>query len=196
MKNSVILKIKTYPAFRKALSESGCNACTLSKSRSSIVVDRGNPQSRIVLIGEAPGREEDLKGYSFVGRSGRLLDSVLEELGYVTNDDCLLMSIAKCRPPENRVPTQQEAETCLPYLKKQLHLARPKVIGLLGATAFKYMLPERKKEPVTSVVGKLFKDAHYPETRLMVLFHPAYILRNPSKRSVMKAHLKKLMTAI
>ncbi len=154
------------------------------------MVDRGNPGSRVLIVGEAPGKNEDLTGRPFVGRSGRLLDDMLMKLGFDTNKDALIANIAKCRPPANRPPRPEEAKTCLPYLWKQIEIMNPKLIALMGATAFKYTFPEKKACAMTEQVGRFFDHASLPSVRWIVLFHPAYILRDPRKKPLMEKHLK------
>ena len=188
---SQMLGIRKYPEFKKALAESGCTRCALSQSRTHIVVDRGNPDSKVLFIGEAPGENEDLQGKAFIGRAGRLLDEMLKEIGFDTNRDSLIANVAKCRPPENRRPTPKEAETCLPFLKRQIELVAPKFILLLGATALKHMVPEKDKFSMKEEVGSFFTHPAYPGIQWMVLYHPAFILRDPRKRPDMATHLKR-----
>ena len=182
--------MSTYGDFKTALASSGCDKCGLSASRTNIVVDRGNPKARVRLIGEAPGENEDLEGRAFVGRSGRLLDGMLKELGFDTDRDALIANVVKCRPPKNRPPAREEVDACMPFLKKQIELVGPKIIVLLGATALKHIIPEKSGFSMKEEVGKLFGHAAWPGVRFMVLYHPAYILRDPRKRPTMEVHLK------
>ena len=188
-----ILGAKDYPAFKEALILSACTRCALSESRTHIVVDRGNPEAKVFFIGEAPGENEDLQGEAFVGRAGRLLDEMLKEIGFDTNRDALIANIVKCRPPENRAPHPEEAAACLPFLKKQIELADPRLIVLLGATALKHILPENKDLPMAGQAGRCFQHQSYPGKDLMVLYHPAFILRDPRKKPLMAEHLKRLV---
>lgn len=186
-----IFDAKTYAQFKEELIKSNCPKCdALAKTRTHIVVDRGNPNAKVVIIGEAPGENEDLQGKAFVGRAGKLLDKLMLEIGFDTNKDSLIINVVKCRPPENRAPVQQEADNCLPYLKKQLQLVKPEIILLLGATALKHILPAKKGSAMGSEVGKFFQDEAYPGVQFMVLYHPAYILRDPRKTPLMQEHLK------
>lgn len=187
-----ILASRSYEDLREELSGFACRECGLSRSRTQIVVDRGNPAADILLIGEAPGAEEDRLGQAFVGRSGRLLDSMLLEAGIDPVEDVLIANIAKCRPPDNRRPTRDEAQACLPYLRRQIELARPRVVGLLGATAVEHMLAGGKKLQVSKLAGRMLEDPLWPGLAFLVLFHPAFILRNPPKRRLMVRHLKRL----
>jgi DNA polymerase len=186
-----ILNAKTYTEFKQALNESQCAKCPLAQERHNIVVDRGNPEAKVVMIGEAPGENEDLQGKAFVGRAGKLLDTLLLELGFDTNRDSLIINVAKCRPPGNRRPTPAEAAACQPYLLKQLALVQPRIIVLLGATALKHILKDKKDASMASVVGNFFEHPEFPGVKFMVIYHPAYILRDPRKKDVMREYLKK-----
>ena len=182
-----------YAQFKAQLVASNCSKCPdLCRSRTNIVVDRGNPKSKLVFIGEAPGEKEDLSGKSFVGRSGQLLDKIMAGIGIDTNNDALILNVVKCRPPKNRPPEKTEAENCLPYLKWQLERVNPEVIVLLGATAAKYFLPKIPKSGLKSIVGQFFDLPSYPKSKFMQLFHPAYLLRDPRKIKDMEKHAKEL----
>ena len=190
-----ILSADSYAEFKRALIQSNCDQCDLHKHRTQIVVDRGNPEAKVLFIGEAPGKNEDLQGKAFVGRAGRLLDAMLKELGFDTDRDGLIANVNKCRPPENRPPTPKEAQTCLPFLKKQIDLMCPRLIVLLGATALKHILPEKKYFSMAAEVGRFFDCDAYPASKLLILYHPAYILRDPRKKPLMQTHLKRLVEA-
>ncbi len=187
-----ILDAKDYPTFRKGLAESNCTKCALSQGRTHIVVDRGNPQSKILLIGEGPGEQEDLQGRPFVGRAGKLLDELMKGAGFDTNTDMMIANIVKCRPPENRAPKQEEAETCMPYLQKQIQLMKPKLMILLGATSVKYLVPELTERSMGSMVGNFYNFPSWPGIKLLVVYHTAFILRDPRKRPLMEQHLRAL----
>lgn len=180
-----------YADFKKALEESNCARCGLSAGRTHIVVDRGNPAAKVLIVGEAPGQNEDLEGKAFIGRAGKLLDSLLREAGIEPETDVLIANVVKCRPPNNRPPTPQEAEACLPFLKKQIDLVRPRFMVLLGATALRHLVPEKRNFRMGEEAGKLFDHPAYPGMRLMVLFHPAYLLRDPRKTPLFHSHLKR-----
>ena len=188
-----ILGALNYEVFKKALSDSGCTKCPLSQSRSRIVVDRGNPDAKVLMIGEAPGENEDLQGKAFVGRAGRLLDELLRDLGFDTNRDSLIVNVVKCRPPENRAPKQNEVDACRPFLRKQILLVMPKIILLLGATALKHMIADKGEFSMENEAGKFFIHSDFLDTQLMVLYHPAFILRDPRKKPVMIEHLRKFV---
>ncbi|MBI1853186.1 MAG: uracil-DNA glycosylase [Planctomycetes bacterium] len=185
-----VLAATTYDEFRRRLLASNCRRCPLWEGRTNLVVDRGNPRARVMAIGEAPGANEDRQGVAFVGRAGRLLDDMLAEIGIDSNRDLLIANVVKSRPPGNRPPTADEAAACLPYLRKQIDLVKPKLILLLGATALKHMLRDKKPFSMKDEVGKVFTAPEFPGTSLMVLYHPAYILRDPRKRPEMAAHLQ------
>ncbi len=181
----------TYAEFKKTLSESNCQKCPLSQGRTHIVVDRGNPEAKVLIIGEAPGANEDLRGVAFVGRAGRLLDEMMKEVSFDTNQDSLIINVIKCRPPDNRAPLPKEVEACFPFLERQIHLVDPRIILLLGATALKHVIPEKKGFSMGEQVGIFFGHSKYPAAKLMVLYHPAYILRDPRKKPLMAEHLKR-----
>lgn len=191
-----IIAAKTYGELRESLSHFDCRRCGLSDSRTHLVVDRGNPDARVLLVGEGPGAEEDKLGLAFVGRSGKLLDSMLREADIDPEKDVIIANVVKCRPPANRAPSRTEVESCFPYLTRQIELLRPKVIGLLGATAAKHLLRSHDTRSMSKIVGNFLEDESYPETDIMVLFHPAYILRNRTKRADMVAHLRRIQAKI
>ena len=187
-----ILEAKSYADFKKALIDSHCTKCPLSENRRHIVVDRGNPEAKLLMIGEAPGENEDLQGKAFVGRAGQLLDQMMKEVGVDTNRDTLIANVVKCRPPENRAPKHEEVDQCMPFLKKQILLMRPEIIVLLGATALKHLIHDKGNFSMEKEAGKSFTHPDYPNIQLMVLYHPAYILRDPRKKPLMAEHLKQL----
>ncbi|NLZ72201.1 MAG: uracil-DNA glycosylase [Clostridiaceae bacterium] len=153
-----------------------CKACDLYKSRNQIVVFRGNIKADLMIIGEGPGAEEDRLGKPFVGRSGKLFDSLLIAQEF-TEEDYHICNIVKCRPPENRAPTPEEAKACKKLLAAQFSLVQPKIIVLVGATAFKYFT--NSDTAISKVRGQWIKKGDY---YIMPTFHPAYLLRNPKKR--------------
>lgn len=182
----------SYDEFRARLRGSGCNRCPdLCGGRANIVVDRGNPGAAIVAIGEGPGENEDREGRSFVGRSGKLLDQVMASVGIDTDRDLLILNVVKCRPPGNRAPTREEAANCRPYLEWQLKTVAPRVILLLGATAARHFMPALPGGMKESV-GRFFKLDRHPDVTFMLLYHPAYLLRDPRKRAEMQSHVEAL----
>lgn len=188
-----IFQARSYSEFKTDLARSGCSKCPeLCQNRHNIVVDRGNPEAKIVLIGEAPGESEDLQGKSFVGRSGQLLDKMLAEVGLDSNRDMLIINVVKCRPPNNRAPKPQEAQNCFPYLRWQLNYVKPSTVVLLGATAAKHLMPSDKTKNMKDRVGQFFSVEEFPGIDFQLLYHPAYILRDPRKKADMLTHLKLL----
>jgi uracil-DNA glycosylase len=153
-----------------------CRRCPLGETRRQVVVWRGAEQAPLMFIGEGPGAEEDEKGKPFVGAAGRLLDLLLTACG-LEPDIYHICNIVKCRPPQNRVPSPEEAKACKPLLARQFRLVRPKVIVLLGATAYKYFTGSH--ESISKVRGQWIEKNGY---LILPAFHPAYILRNNLER--------------
>jgi DNA polymerase len=188
-----VLSALNYTDFRQRLASSACPKCPeLCAERHNIVVDRGNSDTKIVVIGEAPGESEDLQGKSFVGRSGQLLDKLFESVGLSTDRDMLIINVVKCRPPNNRPPKPEEAKNCFPYLRWQLNYVKPSTVVLLGATAAKHMLPDGKVKNMKDHVGQFFAVDEHPGVAFQLLYHPAYLLRDPRKKTDMLEHLKAL----
>jgi uracil-DNA glycosylase family 4 len=165
---------------RIAQEVDACRKCELGNLRRNAVPGEGSPNARLVFVGEGPGENEDLQGRPFVGRAGQLLDKIIAAMG-LKRSDVYICNIVKCRPPENREPRPDEIISCLPFLKRQLSLIRPKVIVALGAPAAKTLLNTNK--PIGQLRGKFF-DFYFedfsPPIRLMPTYHPAYLLRNYS----------------
>ena len=155
---------------------SECLKCSLSSTRNNVVFGRGNPNSNLFVIGEGPGQQEDEQGLAFVGRAGKMLDSAFQSVGIDTNKDCYISNIVKCRPPNNRKPLANEVKECMPWLNEQIVLIKPKVIVLAGSTAVQSYL--NIDEPISKLRGEwvVRNDIKY-----MPIFHPSYLLRNPSK---------------
>jgi len=189
---NTVMAAKDYAEFRRLLAASNCRRCELHKGRENIVVDRGNHKAKIMVVGEAPGDNEDKQGAAFVGRSGKLLDQIMESIALDSNRDMLICNIAKCRPPDNRAPKREEVSVCLPYLERQVELQAPRVMLLMGATAYKSLLQARGSFSMEENVGKFFETPRFPGIRLMVLYHPAYLLRNPPKKKDMWKHVRGL----
>ena len=159
-----------------------CTKCALHQSRNQVVFGSGPKQANIMIIGEAPGEKEDQQGMPFVGRSGQLLTTLLEAFDIHRKRDVFIANTVKCRPPKNRTPLVAEIKACQPFLEAQLNLVKPKIILLLGSPALKSVLNEKK--PISKVRGIWYKrKVGYMKKPLMImpLFHPAYLLRNPSK---------------
>ena len=165
-----------------------CKKCDLFKTRHHVIFGEGNVNAGILIIGEAPGRDEDMQGRPFVGKSGQLLDKILAACGFTRKEHVFISNIVKCRPPDNRVPTPQEAAACMPWLIKQIELINPKILILLGATALKYMAgPDHK---ITLERGNCL-NLH---NRLaMPVYHPAALLRDPSLKRDTWEDFKKIV---
>lgn len=159
-----------------------CNACALAKTRNNIVFSDGNPSTaKIVLIGEAPGEMEDETGRPFVGRAGQLLNDFLAEAGISRDEDVYVINTVKCRPPENRVPTDEEKAACRKFLDAQIDIINPRAIVLCGATALKSFVELDKKQTISKVRGQWMNiTVDGKEYRAITIFHPSYLLRNHS----------------
>ena len=190
--SNTILGSPSYAEFKEKLRDSGCAKCALHTGRTNIVVDRGNPSAYIMVIGEGPGENEDKQGLAFVGRAGQLFDKIMSSVGFDTNRDMLIANVVKCRPPENRNPRTEEAAECIPFLKRQIELVKPKVIVLLGATALKHMDKSRTTFQMSEEAGKFFTLSDYPGIQFMVFYHPAALLYNAKLKPAMWNHVKHL----
>jgi len=181
-------RIVTLEEVRAELGD--CQRCNLCRERNRIVFGVGNPDADLVLVGEGPGREEDLKGEPFVGEAGRLLDRILAAMN-LRREDVYICNVVKCRPPRNRDPAPDEISTCEPFLQKQLAAIRPQVIVALGKFAAQTLLQSN-----TAISRLRGRWSVYHDIPLMPTYHPAYLLRNPlGKREVwedMKQVMKKL----
>ena len=190
--SNTILGAGSYEEFKEKLRGSGCDKCPLHAGRTQIVVDRGNPSTYIMTIGEGPGENEDKQGLTFVGRAGQLFDKIMSAVGIDTNRDMLIANVVKCRPPENRSPKVEEANECIPFLKRQIELVKPRVILLLGATALKYMDKTKTNFQVSDEAGRFFALPDYPGIQFMVLYHPAALLYNAKLKPAMWEHVRHL----
>ena len=186
----------------KSKSES-CTACALGKTRNNIVFSDGNPSTaKIVLIGEAPGEMEDETGRPFVGRAGQLLNDFLAEAGISRDEDVYIINTVKCRPPENRVPTDAEKSACRKFLEAQIDIINPRAIVLCGATALKSFIELDKKQTISKVRGKWMNiTVDGKDYRAITIFHPSYLLRNHSldegsPRRLMKQDLASIKNEI
>ncbi|MBR2744524.1 MAG: uracil-DNA glycosylase [Clostridia bacterium] len=153
-----------------------CKKCRLCENRTNIVFGEGNRDADIMFIGEGPGADEDAQGLPFVGKAGKLMNMAFEGLG-INRADVYIANIVKCRPPQNRVPNQDEADGCLNYLRNQVILVKPKIIVLLGSTALKNILGQELS--ITACRGKWIekKGIYYMPT-----WHPAALLRDENKK--------------
>ena len=163
-----------------------CTRCPLHLERTHVVHTEGNRKARLMFVGEAPGADEDAQARPFVGRAGQLLTKIIEAIG-LKREQVLIGNVNRCRPPGNRAPTTEEATTCKPYLLREIANVQPEVIVVLGNTAMKNLLDTR--EGITRLRGR-FQD--YKGIKVMPTFHPAYLLRDPSKKRETWEDLKKV----
>ena len=163
-----------------------CHKCPLGKTRTNLVFGVGNPMAKLMFVGEAPGRDEDLQGEPFVGRAGQLLTKIIEAIG-LKRSDVYIANVLKCRPPGNRNPLPEEIVLCMPYLIEQIEIIQPKVLCALGTFAAQTLL--NTKAPVGTLRGS-FHD--YKGIPMMVTFHPAYLLRNPNDKAKVWDDMKKV----
>jgi uracil-DNA glycosylase len=164
-----------------------CQRCKLCRSRTNIVFGVGNPQARLMFVGEGPGQEEDRAGEPFVGAAGQLLNRIIDAIR-LRRQDVYIANVVKCRPPGNRVPEPEEIATCSPFLRRQIAAIRPLFICTLGSCAAQTLLDT--SEAVSRLRGRFFD---YEGIRLLPTFHPAYLLRNPEKKREVWEDMKLLM---
>jgi len=153
-----------------------CEKCELSRGRTHVVFGEGNIKAIIMFIGEGPGHEEDVQGRPFIGKAGQLLTKMIEAID-LKREDVYIANIVKCRPPNNRVPHPEEAQECLPYLRNQVAVIRPKIIVCLGATAGKYIIDEGMR--ITKDRGIWNVKGNY---HIIATYHPAALLRDQGKK--------------
>jgi DNA polymerase len=191
------------PAALRAIREEigDCKRCGLCQQRTNIVFGVGTPQARIMFVGEGPGADEDAQGEPFVGRAGQLLNNMIQAMG-IRREDVYIGNVVKCRPPQNRAPEREESETCGPFLMRQIALVRPEVVVALGATAAKFLLGH--SDSMMKLRGQIY-DFHpvlphsAPErdpewsTKLVVTYHPAFLLRDPRQKKETWADLQMVM---
>lgn len=164
----------------------GCKRCKLCNNRNNIVFGEGNKEADLMFIGEGPGADEDKQGVPFVGKAGKLMNEAFKGLG-IEREKVYIANIVKCRPPQNRVPEQDEAEACLNYLRNQVILVKPKIIVLLGSTALKNILG--KEYGITSARGKWIEKKGI---KYMPTWHPAALLRDENKKIEFWEELKEV----
>lgn len=177
------------PALRDALGD--CQRCKLAGHRTNIVFGVGNPQARLVFVGEGPGADEDAQGEPFVGRAGQLLTEIITKGMGLRRDDVYICNVVKCRPPGNRNPEPDEVAACAPFLHRQVELLAPEVIVALGKFAAQTLL--ETASPISKIRGQWFT---YRGVRLMPTFHPAYLLRNPGDKRLVWADIKQVMEVL
>ena len=163
---------------------SACNKCSLADNRTNVVIGRGNVGAPVLFVGEGPGANEDAQGQPFVGQAGKLLDMALESTGF-EQADYYITNVVKCRPPQNRNPLPTECEACMPYLRAQFKMIRPKIIVCLGSVASTAMIGKEAK--ITSVRGTWIERGGVLFTGT---YHPAALLRDPTKKIIMWKGLK------
>jgi uracil-DNA glycosylase family 4 len=156
-----------------------CTACPLHEKRIQAVFGDGNPEARLMFVGEAPGAEEDRFGLPFVGKAGHLLTRMIEAMGY-KREEVYIANVIKCRPPGNRTPTGQEIVSCHAYLEEQIRRISPQVIVALGAPASRTLL--KRDQGITALRGRQYPLPDHEEIWVVPTFHPAYLLRNASEK--------------
>jgi uracil-DNA glycosylase len=176
-----------------------CEKCPLHETRTKTVLGQGNAAARLVFVGEAPGRDEDLQGLAFVGRAGQLLTRMIEAMG-LTRDEVFICNILKCRPPNNRDPAPAEVAKCWPYLDQQLRIIRPDVIVALGKPATQALL--HTTEGIGQLRGQWHEYVISDEAEaqasipLMPTYHPAYLLRSPAEKNKAWSDLKQVLVRL
>ncbi|MGN6182173.1 MAG: uracil-DNA glycosylase [Thermoanaerobaculia bacterium] len=167
-----------------------CTACRLAGTRTNVVFGVGDPNADLMFIGEAPGRDEDLKGEPFVGRAGQLLTDIIKAMK-LTREQVYIANVIKCRPPENRNPEPDEMDECRPFIQRQVELIQPKVIVTLGKFGLQSLTG--KGYSISAVRGQWLE---YRGIKLMPTFHPAYLLRTPAAKKDVWTDMKKVMTEL
>jgi DNA polymerase len=161
-----------------------CTRCALHKGRNKLVFADGDPNARLMFVGEGPGADEDAQGLPFVGRAGQLLNNMIGAMG-LKREEVYIANVVKCRPPGNRTPEPEEGNTCSPFLFRQIDVVRPEVLVALGATAATYLLGTR--QPLAGLRGRVHA---FRGTQLIVTYHPAYLLRDPRQKKEAWADLQ------
>ncbi len=161
-----------------------CTRCALHKGRNKLVFGDGSPTARLMFVGEGPGADEDAQGLPFVGRAGQLLNNMIGAMG-LKREEVYIANVVKCRPPGNRTPEPEEANTCSPFLFRQIDVVGPEVIVALGATAATYLLGQR--QPLAGLRGRVHS---FRGAKLIVTYHPAYLLRDPRQKKEAWADLQ------
>ncbi len=168
-----------------------CQKCGLCETRTNVVFGYGNPLSEVMFIGEGPGEQEDLQGKPFVGRSGKLLDKMLAEIGLSREENIYIANIVKCRPPKNRDPLPEEQEMCIDWLRNQTALLNPKIIVAVGRIAAMKIIDDKIK--ITKDHGKFYKKKNI---LFMPTIHPAAVLRNPKQKVLVEEDFQNLKQKI
>jgi DNA polymerase len=187
------IDIKTKEEMLKAVHQemANCHLCPLGKTRKNLVFGTGNPEARIVFVGEAPGADEDEQGLPFVGRAGQLLTDIIVKGMKLERKNLYICNILKCRPPGNRNPQPDEISKCEPFLKRQLQIISPSIICALGTFAAKTLL--KTDIPISALRGRFHL---YEGIKLMPTYHPAYLLRNPSAKKQVWEDVQMIMKEV
>jgi uracil-DNA glycosylase family 4 len=164
-----------------------CKDCELHKGRTNAVPGDGNPNTYVVFVGEAPGYDEDKRGKPFVGKSGKLLNKLIEDILGLKREDVFITNVVRCRPPQNRTPDKKEIETCSHYLFEELDVIKPRLVVALGAPAAKVLLD--KDEKISELRGNFYTRSDFT---VFVTFHPAFVIRNPAYMEVLQEDFKKI----
>ena len=175
-------KIAALQIIREEIGD--CTRCALHKGRNKLVFADGSPMARLMFIGEGPGADEDAQGLPFVGRAGQLLNNMISAMG-LKREEVYIANVVKCRPPGNRTPEPDVANTCSPFLFRQIDVVKPEVIVALGATAATYLLGAR--QPLAGLRGRVHTVRG---AKLIVTYHPAYLLRDPRQKKEAWADLQ------
>ena len=185
-KNSPPLSLES---IREELGD--CRRCKLHERRTNIVFGVGNPQARLIFVGEGPGEDEDLQGEPFVGRAGQLLTKMIEAMG-LKREDVYICNVVKCRPPGNRQPQPDEILTCRPFLEKQIDTIKPEIIVALGTHAAQTLL--NTPEKISALRGRF--NRYRNNILLMPTFHPSYLLRSPEKKKEVWEDMKTVLAKL
>lgn len=184
LEKSTRSEISTLEEVRKGLGD--CKRCKLHRTRRTIVFGEGNEKATLMFIGEGPGYDEDVQGKPFVGRAGQLLTKIIESI-HLSREEVYIANIIKCRPPQNRNPEPDEIESCNPFLLKQIHAIRPRVICALGTFSAQTLLKTDIK--ITALRGKVYD---FDGIKVIPTYHPAFLLRNPDKKKEVWKDMKKI----
>jgi DNA polymerase len=192
MKNSVTLS-------QIAEKINQCRRCDLWKTKRNYVPGEGSCHSKVVFVGEAPGREEDLQGRPFVGNAGKLLTELIDKKLGLRRDEVFITNVLKCRPPENRDPLPEEVRECSPFLFEQLEVLKPEVLVCLGrhSASLIFSLYQLDFPGISAVRGKIFeKDTEWGKLRLIAIYHPAAALYKPPLRGILERDFEKIASLI
>lgn len=172
------------------ISVKQCEKCELYKTRNNVVFGAGNPNSEVIFIGEGPGFNEDQTGVPFVGKAGKLLDKIFDSVD-ISREDIYIANIVKCRPPENRNPLKEEAIACMPYLREQVRIIKPKILVCLGSVAAKHIISPNFG--IMKEHGKWIKKGGF---YMFATYHPSFLLRMPDKKREAWEDFKKIKEAL